>query len=462
MNMFYIFMAQCHPLIRLGLSVVVCGMVHSVLFGFELTDSSPDPERFKQQFLGSFGVLEAVEPQISRTDREIYDRIFPLLAEHPEEAKALAEAALTEDSGAALYYLAGNLSYQCGDLAKAGEYLEKAVDKFPSFSRAFRTLALLALRQEKFADSRALFLKVISLGGGDAQSYGLLGYAYLQEKQFLSAQKAYEMALMYQPSSQDFRRGMVHCLIHMQSYSQAIALLDELIREYPQTTDYLLLQANAYLSQGNQREALVNLVLAHERDKTAFEGHALMGDIFLHEGLVHLAAESYLESLKAKSLPPFNKALLPLKYLLERHHSNEAQQYLMRLKTTYTELSPMESNEMNKAQAMLDYQNGHYEAGASALDSILSAFPLDGEALLLRGDIEESLGNPEEAAFYVQRAVSIPDFQVRAYIRLGQLKVRQGKSTEALSFLEKAQRLLYQPHVDKFIVAIRQSMSSTE
>ena len=41
------------------------------------------------------------------------------------------------------------------------------------------------------------FLKVIELGGSDAQSYGLLAYAYLNQEKYESSLSAYRMARMF-------------------------------------------------------------------------------------------------------------------------------------------------------------------------------------------------------------------------------------------------------------------------
>src|SRR5690606_2516228 len=131
----------------------------------------------------------------------------PFLREDPRRAITEVERALGSSENPAFRFLLGNLHYEIGEFDRSESELKRAIEAFPDFRRAHRTLGLIHIQNQAFPAAIESWLKVITLGGGDAQSYGLLGYAYLAEKKYRSALSAYRMARMFKPDSIDFRRG---------------------------------------------------------------------------------------------------------------------------------------------------------------------------------------------------------------------------------------------------------------
>ena len=79
---------------------------------------------------------------------------------------------------------------------------QKAVAKFPSFRRAWLQPGA-DLRPQRQARRRiGAFTRMIELGGGDAYSYGLLGFAYAaKQNDYQAAEAAYRNALLLQPEN---------------------------------------------------------------------------------------------------------------------------------------------------------------------------------------------------------------------------------------------------------------------
>ena len=97
--------------------------------------------------------------------------------------------------------------------------------------------------------------RTIALGGGDGKVFGLLGFAYASVGRNVSAEAAYRQALVFEPENLDFKLGLVKSAVATANYDYALALLDELIREYPERDNLWTLQANLYIQKEQPAKA---------------------------------------------------------------------------------------------------------------------------------------------------------------------------------------------------------------
>ena len=119
-------------------------------------------------------------------DQSLYQKVLPLLSSAPRDAIAIVQREVNPNSNAAFDFLVGNLFYQLRDFGQAERAMKEAVRKFPSFRRAYRILALIYVQRDELKRAIEPLLRVIELGGGDGQAYGLLGYAYLVGEKYES------------------------------------------------------------------------------------------------------------------------------------------------------------------------------------------------------------------------------------------------------------------------------------
>lgn len=422
---------------------------------FPLTDSGPASEDFEQRFLANYGVNSAIEPTIGAEERPLYEKIAPFLREDPARVIREVEAALTKESNPAFRFLLGSLHYQGGEMEKAERYLEEAIEQFPDFRRAHRTLGLILVQNGRFEEAIQTWLKVITLGGGDAQSYGLLAYAYLTEEKYESALNAYRMARMFKPDSVDFRRGQAQCLLQTGQWRLAAALFDELIAENPEEGAYWLMQANAFLQLERHPEAIANLELAHSLG----EGHArsrfLLGDLHMRAENYRLAVSTYVEAIKASEDWSLDQALQPLNYLLARGLLDEAERYLAVLEPRLpASLERKQEEKLAVTKAHIARAGGELEKARDLLGAVVEVNPLHGKALLSLAGIYQEQDDYEQAEFYFQRALSVPDFKVDALIALGRLEVERGDFSAALEHLRTAREHEERPGLDRYIDSI--------
>jgi len=422
---------------------------------FPLTDSGPAAPDFRERFLGSFGVNAKIEPEITEADRPLYERIEPFLRSDPRRAIREVEAAAGPDANPAFHFLLGNLLYQQNQYGRARRALETAVRKFPDFRRAHRTLGLIHVQNDRFDDAIESWLKVITLGGGDAQSYGLLAYAYLSLEKYESALSAYEMARMFKPDSADFRRGQAQCLLALGRHDRAAALFEELIAENPGTRDYWLLQANAYLELGRYEDAIANLEILKAKGEAGRSGLFLLGDLYLRDDNHRLALQSYESAIKVAPVDSVERALRPLSYLVNRGLFEEAASYLETLREVLPDtLDPSDASRLTVAEAGIELERGAPAAAIDRLEPLVRRDPLNGEALLLLAEAYRRTGTYEEAAFHLQRALSLPEAKAEALVALGRLEVDRGDFEAALRHLRAAREIDSRPGLERYIEAV--------
>lgn len=410
---------------------------------FPLTDSN----------LAIYGVNEAVEPQLTRDDQTLYERVAPLLRDQPKEAIRLVQAERKPDASPAFFLLVGNLAYQADDLKLAEQELTRAITAMPSFRRAHRTLGLTYIRQSRYKEAGATWLKVITLGGGDAQSYGLLAYAYLSEGKTASALSAYRMARMFAPDSLDFRRGEAQCLLASDQYPEAIALFDELIQEHPAERAYWLYQANAYLALERFEDAAANLEIARELDASDADALFLLGGLYLQLDTPALALDAYRQALELKTPMDEAKALRPLPWLISRGMHAEAESYYASL-----DKSGIGNPQMRLHRAELDLAQGKNEAARQQLADLIKTNPMNGPALLLLGRAFMDAGDTAESTFYFERALSVPESKQQALVALGRMHVGLGNLDAARGLLRQAQAIDEREDISIFLDQIEAAL----
>ena len=86
-----------------------------------------------------------------------------------------------------------------------------------------------------------------------------------------------------------------------------------------------------------------------------------------------------------------------------------------------------------------------------ALEETLKLNPLDGDALLLMAQYYTRKTETERAILHYERAAEIPDFEVQARTRHGQLLVSLGRFNDALPLLRRAQEIKPREDIARYI-----------
>src|SRR5262249_54073028 len=150
---------------------------------------------------------------------------------------------------------------------------------------------------------------MIELGGGDAYAYGLLGFAYSAKQDYQPAEASFRNALLLQPDNTEWRLGLTRCVFKQDKFEDAAALLDVLIARYPDKAEFGMLQAHTFLGMKKPLRAAENLEAVDRLGKSTAESLNTLGDIYLTENLMDLAAQAYQRAMDADPKQPLARPI---------------------------------------------------------------------------------------------------------------------------------------------------------
>ena len=408
---------------------------------------------FQKQFVGTYGISAELEPRVTPEEVALLERIRPLMGTDLRKAGQILEHEMKPDSSAILDFNLGSIAFQQDQTDKALLRYRRAVKKFPSFRRAFRNLGMIYARLGKYDDAIASFTRMIELGGGDAYSYGLLAFAYAAKDDYLAAEAAYRNALLLQPDNTEWRLGLVRCVFKQQKFEDAVSLLDTLIQRYPEKPEFWLLQANAFLGLKQPLRAAVNLECLDRMHKATPDNLVLLGDLYLSEDLADLSAQAYGLALSGEPPLPAARVIRCAQQLAGKGAFAQARFVNARLRASRQDsLEPADRALLAKLDARIAMAQG--EDGPDlvrALEETLKLNPLDGDALLLMAQYYTRKTESERAVLFYERAAEIPDFEVQARTRHGQLLVSLGRFNDALPLLRRAQEIKPREDIARYI-----------
>jgi tetratricopeptide (TPR) repeat protein len=349
----------------------------------------------------------------------------------------------------------GNLCFQNEDLTNAVKHFRAALAKFPDYRRAQKNLAFALVRDGKYPEAVQPLTRTVALGGGDGKVFGLLGFAYMNEGRYVSAEAAYQQALIFEPENFDFKIGLAKCAIAAANYDRALALLDELIGQYPDRDNLWALQANVFIQKEQPAKAAVSLEMLRRLGRATPQNLFLLGDLYMAEDARELALSAYLEALDKDGGQNLAKALRPAQILVNCGAWDEAGKLLGRIKASGG-LRGADGLKLLKLQTRVAMATGEGDQALEALEEIIRKNPLDGEALLMAGDYYSKHGQPEKAELRYHTAAGIPGFEADAYVKNAQLLVQSRKYAQAAELLRKAQKAKPRDNVQRYLERVDQ------
>lgn len=422
----------------------------------ELASIWNDPE-FTRRLIGSYGFDSEIEPRSTPEEQAIYrEKVVPLLREDP--AKAIpALQALVKPSGSALFdFTLGNIYFQTEDFTNAIHYLQSALQKFPDFRRAQKNLGFALVRAGNYADAIPPLTRAASLGGGDGKVFGLLGFAHVSQSRFVSAEGAFQQALVYEPNNAEFKLGLVKCAVATAKYDHALALLNELVEQYPERESLWTIQANVYIQKEQPAQASISLEMLRRLGKSTPQGLFLLGDLYLAQEIQDLALSAYLEAIEKDEGRNPAKALQAAQVLVSRGAYHQAETIFGKVRQSGASLMEADELKLLKLESKVAMLSGEGSKAIQTLEQIIQKNPLDGEALLLAGDYYAKNAQPEKAEFRYQTASRINGSEADGYVKHAQLLVQSQKYSQAIDLLRKAQKVRPRENVQRYLEKLEQ------
>ena len=442
-----------------------------------------DPE-FQKDFLGTYGFNSDIEPPIRPEESEVLQEILALLeaddevgAEEkllsivdppaPEETKKSRkkkrkdeEETVAPAPSAVFQFLLGNIYFQREDWKLAAKHFTLATAQFPSYRRAHKNLGLVHVREGSFERAIEPLSEVIRLGGEEGLVYGLLGYAYSSTSQWVAAESAYRNAMLLEPGTIDWKLGLTQSVMRQQKFGESISLANELITQFPDRTDYWLLQANAYIGNNQPMRAAQNYEMLERMGKSTVGSLNTLGDIYVNEQMWDLAQRAYARAAELDASGTVDRPLRNVEALALRGALPQARALIEPLKASGAQMTEDERIKLLKLEARIAVAEGSDEDSVDVLEQIVALNPLDGEALILLGQHYSRIEEPDKAIMYYERAESLEEFEADASVRHAQLLVGQARYVDAVPLLKRAQELEPRDDVGSYLEQVERAAKS--
>lgn len=422
----------------------------------ELASIWNDPD-FTRRLIGSYGFASDVEPRLTPEEQAMYrDKVVPLLRDDQKKAMTELQSLAKPSASAVFDFTLGNVYFQNEDLTNAVKHFEAALAKFPDYRRAQKNLAFALVRDGKYAAAIKPLTRTIVLGGGDGKVFGLLGFAYMNQGRPVSAEGAYRQALIFEPENVDFRLGLVKCSVAAANYDYALALIDELITQFPERDNLWSLQANIYIQKEQPAKAAICFETLRRLGKATAQNLFMLGDLYMAQDSRDLALSAYLEAVDKDGGQNISKALRPAQILVSRGAWDEARTLFAKIHSSGGNLTGPEELKFLKLESKVAMSTGNGEKAIETLEQVIQKDPLDAEALLLAGDFYAKNGQKEKAEFRYQTASGIEGFEADAFVKHAQLLVQSQKYASAADLLRKAQKVKPRDNVQRYLEKVDQ------
>lgn len=419
--------------------------------------------RMVDKFVGSYGMITAVEPKLSTEETELLKKMAEQMKVDANAATNLIRGAMKADAShsAQIDFIMGNLNFQAGRVDEAIRNYREAIRKFPDFRRAHNNLGIILAQRGQYKEAITHLAETIESGGGDAVTYGLMAYGYLQQNLLLSAEIAYRNALVFEPENTDWILGLAKTLLNSRKFDEAVLLLDDMIKTQPNNADLWLFQANGYLGKGDVKRAAANLEIVRRLGKIQPEMLARLGDLFAEAGAQDLALNAYMEALAKNPRLPIPGLLQSAELLVAQGGHQQGTQLIAQIRSTQgRNLSDADTVFLQKIEARIAASRGEVGDAAKSLEQIVETNPMDAEAILLLANVYARRGDIEKADFLFTRASRIRGSEAEALVQHARFLVRNGKYSKALPLLDRAQNMRPTEQVGRFIVQVRSAARS--
>lgn len=423
---------------KLILSVLMTSAVAGAVAAESELELWKDPA-FQKAFMGTYGVSADVEPSVTMIERDQMQKVMDAMTEDQAKSEKLLLKFAAPEACAVFDFTLANIYFQQEEMGKAANWYHSAIEKFPNFRRAHKNLGMIYVRSGVFADALEPLTKSIELGATDGLTYGLLGYCYAGIEDQIAAEAAYRQAVLLQPKTLDWKLGLARTFFKQQKFEEASVLCGQLIKENPEREDLWMLQANAYLGMKQVMKAAENFEYVDALGKSKVSMLNTLGDIYVNEDLMDMAANSYSKALALNPEQAVKRPIRNAEVLVARSAMDEAKELIAEIqKAGAGRMEQSEKSKLLKLQARIAVAEGADDAQAQILEEVVKVDPLDGEALIMLGRHYGNNGAVEKAIFYFERAEGMDKFEADARIRHAQLLVKESRFKEAVPLLKRA------------------------
>lgn len=406
---------------------------------------------FQKEFTASYGTLSGYEPDISEAEKARLRELIKIIRQKPLEAIKELESQINSNDSAAFDFILANLYFQEGQLEEAEQHYQSAVKKYPAFRRAYKNLGLVQIQSNDFVSAIESLSKSMELGLVDGRAYGLLGYSYLTEGDYLPAEAAYRQAILMQPDVLDWKLGLARCLLEMEDFKGAVSIFNTLILEDPANADYWVLQSNAYIAMDQSMRAASNLEVVERLGKARFDSLSLLGDIYMNHSMPELALNAYLKASEMALASDIDTLIKSANALTQTANFKKALTIINQIRDRFNDsIDEHQDLKLLTYEAKIARYNGEADKAAAILVKIIERDMLNGEALIELANYYAEKGQLPEAYTRFEQAQKINAYERPALIAHAQVLVKNQQYKKALRLLNRALMIESDPLIQDY------------
>jgi len=403
---------------------------------------------FQKRFTASYGVLEDREPELQELEISLLEKIGPMVEENPEFAKSMLEGMLGEETpaSASFNFILANLYFNGGAYDDALDEYNRAIEKFPTFRRAWKNLGMLKTRLADYEGGMKALVRCIELGDTSPDTYGSAAYCHLRVGNLMAAELAYNAAVVLDPNNIEWIEGKAQALMMAKRYSEALPLLEELIRRNPNKNAYRAFQANVFVETEQYLKAAQIFEMIDAFGESTMDMRLQLANIYSLQGMYGLAVDTFLEADRDDLVQRISEVLMSVRFLVEQEEVEEAR----RLFAKVGGLDPLwrmdDRTRFLLLQATFAKHDGNAELVESKLVEALENDPINGEVLVLLGSLHSQREDNAKAMYYYERAFKSENYEYDALILASQTLIDEKRFAESLDLLQRA--LLKEPSTE--------------
>jgi tetratricopeptide (TPR) repeat protein len=349
----------------------------------------------------------------------------------------------------ALLQVQGQIHLSLSQDEKAKQSFLAAINLMPDFIRAHKSLAVIYIKQEQYKQARKHLVKTITLGEGDAQLFGYLGYINLQLSTPWSAISAYEQALLLEPENSQWLQGLLYGLITAKDTHAAKAMLNEMLQKNPKDISLWLQRSRISLDDNTPLDALTSMEMAIRLGNNDADNLISTAQLHLNYGSVSRAADLMTGLLKqwqtkatpytTKNTDHFNAIESVIGWLVYEKHWEEAKSLLKYSKNFTKKLTHLQQSQLKLHTAKLPGKTT--KQITRLFEQAIQLAPTNGQTLIALAEHYQKNKDYTQAQLLFVRAASLPNFAERAYIGHAQVFIDLKNYQQAAIMLRKAIKL---------------------
>ncbi len=400
---------------------------------------------FQKRFTASYGVLEDREPELQELEISLLEKIGPMVEENPEFAKSMLEGMLGEETPAtaSFNFILANLYFNGGALDDALEEYERAIEKFPTFRRAWKNLGMLKTRRADYEGGMKALVRCIELGDTSPDTYGSAAYCHLRVGNLMAAELAYNAAVVLEPNNNEWVEGKAQAMMLAKRYKEALPLLEELLRRDPKKNIYRTYQANVYVETEDYFKAAQIFEMIEAFGEGTMDTRIQLANIYSLQGMYGLSVDTYVGADRSDLVKRITEVLLSVRFLVEQEEIDDARRLFDKIGSLDTFWKLEDRTRFLLLQSTFAKHDGNSELEEAKLVEALETDPLNGEVLILLGALHSERGEKAKAMYYFERAYDSEKHEYDALILASQSLIDDKRFSESLDLLQRA--LLKEP-----------------